>query len=77
MITEYTTKAMLDKFEKTGEAPCQLDLLNFAQVMWEKVDAYNSWASANLDELECRGDDDCDHCVLKAILDNKRETDDS
>jgi hypothetical protein len=32
------------------------------------IQSLYSWAHANVGELECRGDADCDHCHLRQIL---------
>jgi hypothetical protein len=31
-------------------------------------EALVSWAEANIPEMECRGDSDCDHCIGMQIL---------
>ena len=33
-----------------------------------KVDPLVDWAKTNIPEMECRKDDDCDHCVGMQIL---------
>lgn len=32
------------------------------------------WAKANHPEMECRGDEDCDHCVLGQFLSALKES---
>lgn len=49
-----------------------LQLLYVSHEIYRKrIDAFNSlksWAEANIPEMECRGDEDCDHCLGLSIL---------
>ena len=39
-----------------------------AERAWAVLGTYTSWMRANVSEMECRGDDDCDHCLGLALL---------
>lgn len=46
------------------------DTLNSCAERRRKLEEAVSWMEANVPEMECRGDGDCDHCLGLQILEN-------
>jgi len=72
------------KCHNCGYGPClceaddrdYLSYIDHAEIKIQKLEKRNkimenihAWAEANIPEMDCRGDEDCDHCCGRQLLD--------
>lgn len=62
-MSEKKQKDMEEKqSEQYYEAQRLQNIIEQLQAHIKSLEAVREWADINLSEMECRGDEDCDHC---------------